>query len=325
MAVSLWPPEEVRPRRQSRLPVRVPRSYQNGDRPQRSLHVLPRQLEVVSGPVAASSMTELVHFKRDCVAIGDALSMLRSVPSAVVQTVITSPPYWSLRDYETDGQIGREEPLPEFIRSLVQTFAEVQRVLRDDGTLWVNIGDSYTSGNRGWRAPDKKNPARAMSVRPRTPDGLKDKDLIGVPWRFALAMQDAGWYLRSDIIWYKPNCQPESVRDRPTRSHEHIFLFTKSERYHYDLDAVRGPGGRRLRDVWDINTVAYPGAHFAAFPPELVQRCVAIGSRPGDYVLDPFLGSGTTAAVSMAAGRHFIGCEINPEYVPLMAERVLDR
>jgi site-specific DNA-methyltransferase (cytosine-N4-specific) len=236
--------------------------------------------------------------------------------------VVTSPPYWSLRDYDVKGQIGRDETLPEFIKSLVTIFDEVRRVLRDDGTVWVNIGDSYTSGNRTWRAPDKKNPARAMNVRPTTPEGLKPKDLIGVPWRFAIAMQDAGWYMRSDIIWHKPNCQPESVRDRPTRSHEHILLLTKSEQYQYDIDAVRGPNGRRLRDVWDINTIGYPGAHFATFPPELVERCIAIGARRGDLVLDPFAGSGTTLAVAAATGRRFLGCELNPDYVPLIEDRV---
>ena len=254
--------------------------------------------------------------------IGDAAATLVDVPGDTVQTVVTSPPYWSLRDYETPGQIGRDEPLPTFIKSLVGIFAEVRRVLADNGTLWVNIGDSYTSGNRSWRAPDKKNPARAMKVRPPTPAGLKDKDLIGVPWRFALAMQDAGWWLRSDLIWYKPNCQPESVRDRPTRSHEHVFLFSKSERYRYDIDAVRGPNGRRLRDVWDISTVGFPGAHFATFPPELVRRCIVIGSGKGDYVLDPFLGSGTTAAVAQANQRRFIGCEVNPAYVDLISTRI---
>lgn len=258
----------------------------------------------------------------DLVLVGDAATTLAEVPSESVQTVVTSPPYWSLRDYEADGQIGMAEPLPVFIKSLVATFDEVHRVLSDDGTVWVNIGDSYTSGNRGWRAPDRKNPARAMAVRPPTPDGLKSKDLIGVPWRFAFAMQEAGWYLRSDIIWNKPNCQPESVRDRPTRSYEHIFLFTKSERYEYDLDAVKGPNGRRLRDVWDINTQGYPGAHFATFPEELVRRCLLIGSSEGDYVLDPFLGSGTTGQIARENGRSFIGCEVNPAYVDLILGRL---
>lgn len=253
--------------------------------------------------------------------LGDASLTLLEVPDATVQTVVTSPPYWSLRDYAIDGQLGVTEPLHVFLKRLVTIFDQVGRVLAPDGTLWVNIGDSYTSGNRGWRAPDRKNPARAMPVRPSNPEGTKDKELIGIPWRFALAMQEAGWWLRSDIIWYKPNCQPESVRDRPTRSHEHLFLFTKSERYHYDIDAVRGANGRRLRDVWAINTKGFPGAHFATFPPELVRRCVLIGSRTGDYVLDPFLGSGTTAAVAHELGRPFIGCELNESYIPLIQER----
>lgn len=260
--------------------------------------------------------------RADFVMMGDAASSLRALPDRSVQTVVTSPPYWSLRDYSVDGQIGLAEPLPTFIKSLVAVFDEVWRVLADDATVWVNIGDSYTSGKRGRRAPDKKNPARAMGTRPPNPEGTKDKELIGVPWRFALAMQEAHWRVRSDIIWYKPNCQPESVRDRPTRSHEHVFLFTKSEHYKYNLTAVKGPNDRRLRDVWEIQTIGFPGAHFATFPPELVRRCILIGSDPGDYVLDPFLGSGTTGAVARQAGRPFIGCELNPRYLGLIRERL---
>lgn len=248
--------------------------------------------------------------------------MLDLLPTRSMRAVVTSPPYWSLRDYQADGQIGRDESLPEFIKSLTVIFDKVSRVLTDDGTLWVNLGDSYTSGNRGYRAPDKKNASRAMSVRPKTPEGLKPKDLIGVPWMFAFAMQQAGWYLRSDIIWYKENTQPESVKDRPTRSHEHVFLFSKNEKYYYDIDAVRGPNGRRLRDVWEINTKGYNGAHFAVYPEELVSRCALIGTEPGDYILDPFLGSGTTGAVAHRLGRKFVGCEINPDYLSLIEERV---
>lgn len=273
-------------------------------------------------PAPSRSVRAAVRNRTDLLLVGDAETTLTRVPTGAVQSVITSPPYWSLRDYEAEGQIGMAEPLPIFIKSLVGVFDQVHRVLADNGTVWVNLGDSYTSGNRGWRAPDRKNPARAMAVRPPTPEGLKEKDLIGVPWRFALAMQDAGWYLRSDIIWYKPNCQPESVRDRPTRSHEHIFVFSKSPRYLYDVDAVRGPNGRRLRDVWDINTTGYPGAHFATYPPELVRRCMTIGTHPGHYVLDPFFGSGTTGQVARSHGRPFIGCEVNPNYVPLALDRV---
>lgn len=283
----------------------------------------PAHLDILEGTgVNQTSLTRTLSHGRSAVLVGDALRTLEAVPANSIQTVVTSPPYWSLRDYDADGQIGREEPLPHFLDSLVSIFAEVHRTLKDDGTVWVNIGDSYTSGNRGWRAPDRKNPARAMSMRPKTPDGLKPKDLIGVPWRFALRMQEAGWYLRSDIIWHKPNTQPESVRDRPTRSHEHIFLFTKSEKYQYNIDAVRGPNLRRLRDVWEIHTQGYAGAHFATFPDELVRRCTLIGSGPGDYVLDPFLGSGTTGAVAHRHQRRFVGCEVNPDYVPLIQERV---
>ena len=271
---------------------------------------------------SAGDVASTISHGEDCVLVGDAGAGLAALPEGVVQTVVTSPPYWSLRDYAADGQIGVTEPLPLFVKSLVAVFDQVWRVLRPDGTVWVNLGDSYTSGNRGWRAPDRKNPARAMGRRPPNPEGTKDKELIGVPWRFALAMQEAGWWIRSDIVWHKPNCQPESVRDRPTRAHEHVFLFTKSERYRYDVDAVRGPNGRRLRDVWDINTVGFPGAHFATFPEELVHRCIAIGSEEGDYVLDPFLGSGTTAVVARATGRRFVGCEINPAYVDLVVSRL---
>ena len=283
-----------------------------------------RVTRIVDGstPQRHRTIGQAVADRQDLLLVGDAAATLVDLPPATVQTVVTSPPYWSLRDYTTDGQIGMDEPLPAFLKALVGIFAEVGRVLADDGTVWVNLGDSYTSGNRRWRAPDPKNPARAMRSRPPTPEGLKDKDLIGVPWRFALAMQEAGWWLRADIVWYKPNCQPESVRDRPTRSHEHIFLFSKSENYHYDVDTVRGPNGRRLRDVWEINTVAYPGAHFATFPPELVRRCVLIGSRQDDYVLDPFLGSGTTAIVARQQARRFIGCEVNPDYAELARGRL---
>lgn len=269
-----------------------------------------------------TQVQRILERKRNLVLNGRAESVLRCLPAGIARTAITSPPYWSLRDYEAEGQIGRDETLGQYLKSLVRIFDEVGRTLTEDGTLWVNIGDSYTSGNRGWRAPDRKNPARAMAVRPPNPEGTKDKDLIGVPWRFALAMQDAGWFVRSDIVWYKPNCQPESVRDRPTRSHEHIFLFSKNERYFYDVTAVTGPNGRRLRDVWDINTVGYPGAHFATFPSELVRRCLSIGSEPGDLVLDPFLGSGTTAEVALHLGRRFAGCEVNPDYVPLIRSRL---
>jgi site-specific DNA-methyltransferase (cytosine-N4-specific) len=256
---------------------------------------------------------------------GDASLVLAEMPDQCIQTVVTSPPYWSLRDYGIPGQVGLEKSVYDFIDTLAGLFDQVRRVLRDDGTLWLNIGDTYTSGGRTWRAPDKKNPARAMGVRPPTPEGLKPKDLIGVPWRLALALQERGWYLRSDIIWNKPNCQPESVGDRPTRSHEYLFLMSKSERYHYDVETVRGPNGRRLRSVWDLHTQSYPEAsgHFATFPPVLVDPCVRIGSNVDSWVLDPFVGSGTTALSAGLLGRKFIGVELNPSYLEIARRRLL--
>ncbi len=255
---------------------------------------------------------------------GDTARELESFPEESVQMVVTSPPYWSLRNYGIEGQIGLEETVEEFIKSLTRVFDQIRRVLRRDGTLWLNIGDTYTSGGRTWRAADKKNRARAMDIRPPTPDGLKPKDLIGVPWRLAFALQTAGWYLRADIVWNKPNCQPESVSDRPTRSHEYVFLLSKSERYLYDVRAVRGPNGRRLRSVWDVKTQAVPEAngHFATFPPALIEPCVLSGSREGDLVLDPFAGSGTTALVAGRLGRRFVGIELHPEYVNIAKRRL---
>lgn len=253
---------------------------------------------------------------------GDALTVLKLLPSDSVQCCVTSPPYWGLRDYGVPGQIGLEASVTQFINHLVQVFGEIRRVLRPDGVLWLNIGDSYTSGGRTWRAPDKKNPVRAMSVRPETPEGLKPKDLIGVPWRLALALQADGWYLRSDIIWEKPNCMPESVKDRPTRAHEYIFLMSKSEKYYYDYAAIKEANGRNKRSVWSVHTQAFAEAHFATFPPKLIEPCILAGSRPGDYVIDPFLGSGTAAVVSSALGRKFVGVELNPEYVAITMKRI---
>ena len=170
---------------------------------------------------------------------GDAGTLLRAFPSDFFRCCVTSPPYWGLRDYGTENQIGAEDDPQDYIDRLTAVFREVMRVLRPDGTLWLNLGDSYTSGNRGYRAPDKKHPVRAMSYRAKPPDGLKAKDLVGIPWRVAFALQADGWYLRSDIIWEKPNCMPESVKDRPTRAHEYIFLMSKSVRYHYDPEGIR--------------------------------------------------------------------------------------
>jgi site-specific DNA-methyltransferase (adenine-specific) len=257
---------------------------------------------------------------------GDSLNILRLLPSGSIQCAITSPPYWGLRDYNINGQIGLELSLQEFINHLVAIFNEMKRVLRDDGTLWLNIGDGYTSGNRGYRASDKKNPARAMSIRPNTPEGLKPKDLQGVPWRLAFALQDDGWYLRSDIIWNKPNAMPESVKDRPTKSHEYLFMLTKSEQYYYNYEASKEVGlngdYRNRRTVWNVNTQSFQEAHFATFPPKLVEPCVQISSKPGDFVLDPFFGSGTVGLVCTQNGRQYVGIELNPEYVKMAADRL---
>jgi site-specific DNA-methyltransferase (cytosine-N4-specific) len=259
--------------------------------------------------------------------IGDSRIELNKFQDEYFQSCITSPPYWGLRDYGITDQIGAEISVDEYIENLVKVFREVKRTLRQDGTFWLNIGDSYTSGNRGWRAPDKKNAGRAMSYRPPTPDGLKPKDLIGLPWRLAFALQSDGWYLRSDIIWNKPNCQPESVKDRPTRSHEYIFLLTKSEKYFYDYenakeDSLGSKEKKNKRTVWNINTRPFAEAHFAVFPPELVETCLLIGSKPGDRVLDPFLGSGTVAQVCMKYNRNCVGIELNPEYAQITKKRL---
>ena len=268
------------------------------------------------------SKPRTLELSRDTIYEGNALTVLQRLPSESVQCVVTSPPYWGLRDYDNADQIGLEPTLPQFINTLQSVFAETRRVLRPDGLFWLNIGDGYTSGNRGWRAPDKKNPARAMEVRPNTPEGLKPKDLLGIPWRLAFALQDDGWFLRADIIWNKPNAMPESVKDRPTRAHEYLFMFSKSERYYYDRKAVLDPNGRNRRTVWNIHTQGFSGAHFATFPPKLIEPCVMASTRPGDIVLDPFFGSGTVGVVAQETGRSYIGIELNPEYVQLAAERL---
>lgn len=257
---------------------------------------------------------------------GDARLELAKMESGSFQSCITSPPYWGLRDYGIAGQIGAEMKLDDYICDLVAIFAEVRRALADDGTLWLNIGDSYTSGGRTWRDTDKKNKARGMDYRAPTPDGLKPKDLIGVPWRLAFALQADGWYLRSDIVWSKANGLPESVKDRPSRTHEYIFLFSKSERYFYDYESVREPavnGNKRsCRSVWTINTEPFKEAHFATFPRELVARCLSAGTKEGSLVLDPFFGSGTVGDVCQLFNRQFVGIELNPEYVEIAERRL---
>ncbi|MEA3403350.1 MAG: site-specific DNA-methyltransferase [Armatimonadota bacterium] len=260
---------------------------------------------------------------------GDALEILRRIPGRAARMSVTSPPYWGLRDYGIEGQLGSEERVAEYVARLVCIFRQLRRVLADDGTLWLNIGDCYTSGGRTWRAPDKKNPARAMDYRAPTPEGLKPKDLVGVPWRVAMALQDDGWYLRSDIIWSKPNALPESVKDRPTQAHEYLFLFSKSEQYFYDYEAVRERGAngklRNRRTVWSVPTEAYPEAHFATYPPALITPCVLAGSEERDAVIDPFFGAGTTGLVAAENGRRFIGIELVSEYIDMARRRLAER
>ena len=262
---------------------------------------------------------------------GDASRALRLLPDKAIQTVVTSPPYWSLRDYDVEEQLGRDDSLQAYVRCIVDTFEEVKRVLRDDGTVWLNIGDSYTSGNRRYRAPDRKNRARAMRVRPPTPEGLKPKDLIGVPWRLAFALQDAGWWLRQENIWHKPNAHPESVRDRPTKAHETVFLLSKQKDYYYDIDGIRGPGGRRLRTVWEIPTEPVQrldgdmNDHPAMMPISLARRCVLITSQRNSVVMDPYAGSGTTLLAAQDLGRKWVGIELKPSFVDLIERRIVGK
>lgn len=369
---------------------------------------------------------------------GDALEVLRRIPAGKVQTCVTSPPYWGLRDYGTaeweggdancehtickddndakavfkgrvnrgererclkcgakrvDKQLGLEKSPDEYTEKMVEIFREVHRVLRKDGTLWLNIGDSYASGKGACHNPGggknslgkrKKalgaHPLNRGNVSQLKQSGLKPKDLVGIPWRLAFALQADGWYLRSDIIWSKPNPMPESVTDRPTRSHEYMFLLTKAQRYYYDGAAISekantapgdksghkfgskegksglidnrlrsgkkwdprmGGGGRGLaghsgnqsaagepyylrqkRSVWVVSTNPYPEAHFAVFPTKLIEPCILAGSKPGDIVLDPFAGSGTTCLVAEQKGRQYIGIELNPDYIKIAKKRL---
>lgn len=253
-----------------------------------------------------------------------------------VQMCVTSPPYFGLRDYGNAGQIGLEQRAPEYVNNLVIVFQHVHKLLNDDGVLFVNIGDTYAGYKDGKFSPQSHSSGNQrglpVSGAPHRNkkllelDGFKNKELMGIPWRFAFAMQDAGWYLRQDIIWAKPNYTPEKVRDRFVRSHEHIFLFTKQDRYFFNGDAVRVPdsvGGDKLRpDVWNVPVSTYKGAHFATFPTALIEPCILAGSRTADIVLDPFMGSGTTALAALEHGRQYLGCELNPEYQYLQQERI---
>ena len=344
--------------------------------------------------------------------VGDVRTRLAEIPDKSVQSCITSPPYWGLRDYGTaswqggnsscdhlgkpfatksninknisggndvknsqdreffklvcgkcqairvDDQIGLEQSPQDYVDAMVKVFQEVKRVLRDDGTLWLNLGDSYVgTGNKGlWKDPKYPDGRNAQSVALNNKvDGLKSKDLVGIPWRVAFALQADGWYLRQDIIWAKPNPMPESVTDRCTKSHEYLFLLSKSSKYYFDNNAIKEPSVskdntkrdrdssklnntpgrtrmaglktnnydmRNKRDVWTISSKPFRGAHFAVMPEALVEPCILAGSRGGDTILDPFTGSGTVAVVSLSNGRNFIGTELNPEYAEISINRI---
>jgi DNA modification methylase len=280
------------------------------------------------------------------------------------QTCVTSPPYYGLRDYGHDGQIGLEETPEEYIAAMVEVFRCVWDVLEDDGTLWLNIGDSYYNYRPGQGqalvqqtvSNSNQDLPQVCARRGNKLDGLKEKDLIGIPWMLAFALRADGWYLRQDIIWHKPNPMPESVQDRCTKAHEYIFLLSKSQKYYYDIDAIKenavtagnisasfqgrqgtaeyhaqsgGIGSeakeythKNKRSVWTIPVKPYAGAHFAVFPQDLIEPCIMAGAPVGGVVLDPFMGSGTTAQVAQHLGRQYLGCELNPDYKPLQDKRI---
>jgi len=299
---------------------------------------------------------------------GDCRESLRTLPYKSVHCCVTSPPYFGLRDYGVEGQLGLEQTPDQYVAELVSVFREVHNVLRDDGTVWLNIGDSYASFRDGKATPDTtrgdslgtlvdtgKAKNRMASTFVNTP--IKHKDLIGIPWKVAFALQADGWYLRQDIIWNKPNPMPESVKDRCTKSHEYIFLLSKSEKYYFDYEAIKEPattspasrnkaaegyqadyphgdrfsegervwgadGKRNKRSVWNVPLRPYKGAHFATFPMDLIEPCILAGCPVGGTVLDPFGGAGTTAIVSNNNDRNSILCELNPEYVELAKNRI---
>lgn len=262
--------------------------------------------------------------------IGDANDSLTLLEPNSIQTCITSPPYWGLRDYDSETQLGQEDTPEEYIENLVKVFRKVKDLLSKDGTLWVNIGDTYVgTGHKGnWRDPKNPNGRNGQTKALNNKvNGLKRKDMIGIPWRLAFALQADGWYLRSDIIWHKPNQMPMPLKDRPISSYEHIFLLSKSPVYYYDYEAVQeeradGKGKRRQRDVWSINTKPYPEAHFAVYPLELVNPCILAGSKVNDTILDPFSGSGTTGLAALNLGRNYIGLEANNEFANLSISRL---
>ena len=298
----------------------------------------------------------------DLILFGDCKETLKQFPRNSAQMCVTSPPYYGLRDYGGEAnQIGQEETPEEFIQSLVEVFREVRNVLKDDGVLWLNIGDSYYNYRPGTGGLPKQTVSRTnqdlpeqCNRRANKLDGLKEKDLIGIPWMLAFALRADGWYLRQDIIWHKPNPMPESVKDRCTKSHEYIFLLSKNKKYYYDNEAIKEPvkqdwgtrdrtkgkyhnpgtglaphsglsksyDRKNKRSVWSVTNKPYKGAHFACFPPDLIEPCILAGSREGDIILDPFMGSGTTAMVAKQHDRSYIGCELHEDYGSLIQKRL---
>ena len=295
---------------------------------------------------------------------GDCREVLKELPDQSVNCIVTSPPYFGLRDYGVENQMGLEPTPAEFVQALVGVMREARRVLRDDGTLWLNLGDSYAA-NRSYQVNSTKGGPKHGRARAaggkgsKVPEGLKEKDLIGIPWRVAFALQADGWYLRQDIIWHKPNPMPESVRDRCTKAHEYIFLLSKSPTYYFDWQAMQEPvaestkarlaqptlaeqaGSTRVpgktngnmkavgnsetrnrRSVWTVTTKPFKEAHFATFPPDLIEPCVLAGCPEGGTVLDPFFGAGTTGIVCQRTSRSCIGIELNPEYYDIASRRL---
>ena len=304
---------------------------------------------------------------KDLILFGDCRETLKEFDEKA-RMCVTSPPYYGLRDYGgEDSQIGQEESPEEYIQNLVKVFREVRNQLTEDGTLWVNIGDSYYNYRPGkGQALNKQSVSNTKQDLPdkcarrgNKLEGLKEKDLIGIPWMLAFALRADGWYLRQDIIWHKPNPMPESVKDRCTKAHEYIFLLSKNRKYYYDHESIKEKavgerwGGnkpinmnntkdttnqfsgltrprkmvydkRNKRSVWKVTCRPYKGAHFAVYPPELIEPCILAGSQEGDIILDPFMGSGTTAMVAKKLGRHYMGCELHEDYGNLILDRVPD-
>ena len=303
---------------------------------------------------------------KDTILFGDCRETLTAFIDKA-RCCITSPPYYGLRDYGGESkQIGQEDTPEEYIQSLVDVFRKVRDCLTDDGTLWVNIGDSYYNYRPGKSYPKQTVSKTNQDLPEYTPkranklDGYKEKDLIGIPWMLAFALRSDGWYLRQDIIWHKPNPMPESVKDRCTKSHEYLFLLSKNKNYYYDHESIKEKavgerwGGnkpinmnntkdtdnqfsgltrprkmvydkRNKRSVWKVTNKPYKGSHFAVFPPELITPCILAGSEKNDIILDPFMGSGTTAMVAKELGRYYIGCELHEEYGKLIQKRLHER